>query len=103
VPITKQKNTNIFQLFHCQQTQSLLITLYFNSIRLFFIVFSLTLFYDNKFVKKKLKQIFLILSMYSKNVVFRKSVLFTALLEDISFMRKLQILFILTEHFEGLA
>jgi hypothetical protein len=28
VPITKQKNTNIFQLFYCQQTQSLLITLY---------------------------------------------------------------------------
>jgi hypothetical protein len=25
--ITKQKNTNIFHLFHCQQTQSLLITL----------------------------------------------------------------------------
>jgi hypothetical protein len=24
----KKKNTNIFQLFHCQQTQSLLITLY---------------------------------------------------------------------------
>jgi hypothetical protein len=24
----KQKNTNIFLLFHCQQTQSLLITLY---------------------------------------------------------------------------
>jgi hypothetical protein len=24
VPITKQKNTNIFQLLHCQQTQSLL-------------------------------------------------------------------------------
>jgi hypothetical protein len=29
MPITKQKNTNIFQLFHCQQTQSLLITLYY--------------------------------------------------------------------------
>jgi hypothetical protein len=30
VPITRQKNTNIFQLFHCQQNQSLLITLYDN-------------------------------------------------------------------------
>jgi hypothetical protein len=28
VPITRQKNTNIFQLLHCQQTRSLLITLY---------------------------------------------------------------------------
>jgi hypothetical protein len=33
MPITRQKNTKTFQLFHCQQTQSLLITLYLYELR----------------------------------------------------------------------
>jgi ABC-type phosphate transport system permease subunit len=50
VPITKQKNTNIFQLFHCQQTQSLLITLY---LYLLFLIKTATKYFIYKEINKK--------------------------------------------------